>query len=140
MMIPAQIVDARKKYHASLLQSVLTINKDGIPSNADKDSKLSVSIAKGIAENLESTTGERLAGQTSGSAFETINAEFVRDTFLTLNHMTMRSTQLGLLSMQRFLNELLSELQMVADHSYMRVFPQNGQFVRIGVRTVARKH
>lgn len=83
----AHIFEARKKYHAKLLQSVLTINDKGIPSNADKDSKLSVRIAQGIAEILESSTGERLAGQTSGSEFEVINAEFIRDTFLCLGHI-----------------------------------------------------
>lgn len=86
-MTNALIAKARKKYHASLLQSVLTINNQGVPSNADKDSKLSVNIAKGIAELLESEAGERLAGQTSGSEFEAINAEFIRDTFLGLNHI-----------------------------------------------------
>lgn len=77
----------RKKYHANLLQSVLTVNRDGVPSNADKDSKLSVRIAKGIADILESETGERLAAQTSGSAFETCNANFLRETFLQLAHI-----------------------------------------------------
>ncbi len=86
-MTNALIAKARKKYHASLLQSVLTVNSQGVPSNADKDSKLSVRIAKGIAELLESEAGERLAGQTSGSEFEAINAEFIRDTFLGLNHI-----------------------------------------------------
>ncbi|UFJ41623.1 NgoMIV family type II restriction endonuclease [Brevibacillus humidisoli] len=86
-MTNALIAKARKKYHASLLQSVLTVNSQGVPSNADKDSKLSVRIAKGIAEILESEAGERLAGQTSGSEFEAINAEFIRDTFLALNHI-----------------------------------------------------
>jgi hypothetical protein len=52
-----------------------------------KTVKLSVRIAKGIAEILESEAGERLAGQTSGSEFEAINAEFIRDTFLVLNHI-----------------------------------------------------
>lgn len=86
-MKDALTAKARKKYHASLLQSVLTVNSQGVPSNADKDSKLSVRIAKGIAELLESEAGERLAGQTSGSEFEAINAEFIRDTFLGLNHI-----------------------------------------------------
>lgn len=86
-MSHAQIAVARKKYHAKLLQTVLTVNSQGIPSNADKDSKLSVKIAKGIAEILEYETGERLAGQTSGSEFETINAEFIRETFLSLGHI-----------------------------------------------------
>jgi len=78
---------ARRKYHARLLSTVLTINSQGIPANADKDNKLSVRIAKGIAEILESETGERLAAQTSGSEFESINAEFLLETFLSLGHI-----------------------------------------------------
>jgi len=81
------ILEARRQYHSNLLRTVLTINDKGIPSNADKDSRLSVLIARGIAEQLESSTGERLAGQTSGSEFEAVNAEFIRSTFLSLAHI-----------------------------------------------------
>lgn len=77
----------RKKYHKRLLEGVLCINSNGIPSNADKDSKISVRIAQGIAEQLKSEVGERLAGQTSGSEFETINTEFLQNTFLKLKHI-----------------------------------------------------
>lgn len=78
---------ARKAYHTRLLQSVLRTSEKGVPSNADKDSKLSVRIASSIAHQLESETGERLAGQTSGSEFETINAEYLSQTFLKLDHI-----------------------------------------------------
>lgn len=83
----ALFAEARKAYHAALLSSVLTIDSNGIPSNADKDSRTSVNIAKGISELLKSEAGERLAGQTSGSAFETCNADFIRSTFLELGHI-----------------------------------------------------
>jgi NgoMIV restriction enzyme len=83
----SQFAAARKAYHTRLLQSVLRISEKGIPSNADKDSRLSVKIASSIAHQLESETGERLAGQTSGSEFETINAEYLRETFLKLGHI-----------------------------------------------------
>ncbi|MGO9613051.1 MAG: NgoMIV family type II restriction endonuclease [Dissulfurispiraceae bacterium] len=85
--VGALIARARKRYHANLLRNVLTINDRGVPSNADKDSKLSIRIAKGIADQLELEVGERLAGQTSGSEFESINTEFVRETFLHLGHI-----------------------------------------------------
>lgn len=87
MMMDAHIAATRKKFHKNLLKSVLTINSNGIPSNADKDSKLSVRIATGIAEILQFVTGERLAGQTSGSEFETITSEFIREAFLPLQHI-----------------------------------------------------
>lgn len=83
----ALITEARKRYHAKLLRSVLTVNTAGVPSNADKDNGLSVKIAYGIARQLESETGERLAGQTSGSKFEAINASFIQETFLALGHI-----------------------------------------------------
>jgi len=83
----SELAAARKAYHAHLLRGVLTINDKGVPSNADKDSRLSVKIASSIARQLESETGERLAGQTSGSEFESINAEFVRETFLKMGHI-----------------------------------------------------
>jgi hypothetical protein len=84
---PSELELERKRYHSELLNSVLTINSEGIPSNADKGNRLSVAIAAGIADLLESSTGERLAGQTSGSKFETINTEFINNTFKLMGHI-----------------------------------------------------
>ncbi len=83
----AYFSEARKKYHANLLNSILTVGSDGIPSNADKDSRLSVEIAKGITNLLETNIGLKAAGQTSGSKFEIINMEFLKDTFLKLSNI-----------------------------------------------------
>ena len=71
----AYFSEARKKYHANLLNSILTVGSNGIPSNADKDSRLSIQIAKGITNLLESNVGVKVkaAGQTIGSQFELIN-------------------------------------------------------------------
>lgn len=62
---------------------MLTIDKQGIPSNADKSSKLSIDIAKGIAKLLWSSMQEqeKTVGQTSGAKFEQINMEFLAETF-----------------------------------------------------------
>ncbi len=62
---------------------VLTIDKNGIPSNADKASSLSINIAKGIAKQLWSPEQDqsKAVGQTSGAKFEQINMEFLADTF-----------------------------------------------------------
>ncbi len=81
------LAGARKHYHAALLDSVLIVDDKGIPSNADKSSTASVKIAQGIAEQLQSETGTRLAGQTSGNAFEEYNANFLRETFPNLGHI-----------------------------------------------------
>lgn len=44
----ALISQARKDYHKELLcKGVLTVDKNGVPSNADKDSKLSVAVVTG---------------------------------------------------------------------------------------------
>lgn len=80
---------ARKKYHAKLLQSVLTVNNQGMLSNADKDSRLSVRITQGIAEILKFETGIHLTDQTSGGEFGVISTEFLQDTFLQLGHIRL---------------------------------------------------
>lgn len=88
MNAAAAFLEARRAFHASLLDSILTINSAGVASNADKDSKSSVAIAKGIANLLKAETiGERSAGQTSGSQFESACSAFVKETFLKLGHL-----------------------------------------------------
>lgn len=81
------IAQERKRYHESLLrEGVLTIDKNGIPSNADKSSKLSVSIALGIANRLMAETHDKSVGQTSGAKFEQLNMEFLTNTFPQLQN------------------------------------------------------
>lgn len=88
MNLPAAFSDARKAFHAQLLKTTLTINNAGVVSNADSSNKASKVIAKGIADLLNADTiGERIAGQTSGNQFESICADFVRETFLKLSHL-----------------------------------------------------
>lgn len=84
----ALIAEARKNYHQNLLQSgVLTIDTKGIPSNADSSSRLSIAIAKGIAEQLLAETHEKAVGQTSGSKFEQLNMQFLAETFPFLQNI-----------------------------------------------------
>ncbi len=88
MAAAADFVEARIAYHASLLKNLLSIDEDGVASNADKHSPNSVNIAHGIAQRLKSEVGsKRQAGQTSGSRFEDACAEFVRNTFSKLGHL-----------------------------------------------------
>lgn len=57
----------RQKYHNSLIkEGVLTIDRDGVASNADKANKLSCQIANGIANALLAQTSEKRKGQTLG--------------------------------------------------------------------------
>lgn len=82
------LAEARKKYHESLLKyGVLTINEKGIPSNADSASKLSITIARGIANQLMVETHDKAVGQTSGAKFEQINMEFLKSTFPKLQNL-----------------------------------------------------
>lgn len=70
-----------------LEEGVLTIDKDGIPSNADRDSKSSVALAQGIAAELEAEVKTKAQGQTSGAKFESINVEFLEKTFTQLQNL-----------------------------------------------------
>lgn len=84
----AAFVQARKAFHARLLESILTIDKTGIVSNADSSSRSSKAIASGIAERLQAQTiSARSADQTAGDKFESICAQFVRETFPRLSHL-----------------------------------------------------
>lgn len=82
------ILTARKNYHKLLLsERILTVDSSGVPSNADKDSKLSIAIAKGLAGMLLAETGDKIMGQTSGAKFEAANMEFLNATFPRLGKL-----------------------------------------------------
>lgn len=84
----ALISKARKNYHQELLSNgVLTVDTRGIPSNADSSSKLSISIARGIADQLMVEVREKTVGQTSGAKFEQINMQFLSETFPKLQNL-----------------------------------------------------
>jgi len=86
--VSSLIANARAEFHRALLDGVLKVNAQGVASNADKDSKSSVAIAKGIADRLGSNVeGVRLAGQTSGNQFELLCEAFLRATFPQLQHL-----------------------------------------------------
>ncbi len=88
MYARAEFAEARADFHTALLQSCLTIDPQGRPSNSDSSNQASVAIAKGIANRLKAeTVGERAAGQTSGNQFEAVCADFVRATFPRLGHL-----------------------------------------------------
>lgn len=79
---------ARSEFHSKLLlNGTLSVSTDGVPSNADKSSKLSKRIAEGIADQLEAAEGAKAAGQTSGSYFEEAIRDFLLDTFPYLSNL-----------------------------------------------------
>lgn len=78
----------RRRFHAALLQGILTLSAQGIPSNADKDSRLSRDLATAILEAIGGARTEtKGAGQTAGRNFEAICAGFLQRTFLALAHI-----------------------------------------------------
>lgn len=83
----SEISKFRKQFHAAVLEHILTM-ENGVPSNADKSSPLSVALAKGIVDRIgKASERERLAGQTSGNKFENICRDFIQQTFLRLGHL-----------------------------------------------------
>ncbi len=84
----ALIAMHRKAFHKALVENgVLAISESGVPTNADSSSVASKRIASGIAERLMAESHERHAGQTSGSKFETLVADYVAFTFPELQHI-----------------------------------------------------
>ncbi len=77
----------RKNYHKALLESILTVDGNGVASNADKSSRMSVAIAKGITDKLMVDTKTKALGQTSGARFEEINMAFLESTFPKLQNI-----------------------------------------------------
>ena len=63
------------------------MDTSGVPSNADKSSRISCAIAKGIAQRLMAETHEKTLGQTAGAQFEQLNMEFLLETFPKLQHL-----------------------------------------------------
>ena len=84
----ALIAQARRRYHSGLLANgVLTVDTNGVPSNADRSSNLSIAIAQGIARRLMACEQEKALGQTAGAKFEQLNMEFIEATFPYLQNL-----------------------------------------------------
>lgn len=80
------IKTARSDYHAALRSDVYVISGQ-YPTNADKDSNASRTIATHLASSLGVLPGTRLAPQTVGARFEKHTMDFLRATFLKLGHL-----------------------------------------------------
>ena len=87
-MADAWFTRARREFHATILESILTRSAVGVPSNADKASKPSIAISNAILDQLGSAiTAPKLPGQTAGSDFESIGATFVRVCFERMRNL-----------------------------------------------------
>lgn len=87
---PPVLEQARKKYHERLLGDVWGY-REGVPTNADKDSRTSRAIAERLAQVVASSTGVPLreistSGQALGKRFTEHTREFLKETFLRLWH------------------------------------------------------
>lgn len=84
----AIIAEARRAFHHSLIaREVLSIDRAGVSSNADKDSKPSCAIGKLVADKLRAKVGAKLPAQSAGKKFEELVCKFLRDTFPRLQHL-----------------------------------------------------
>ena len=82
------IAEARKAFHQSLIEKgVLSVDKDGIPSNADGSNKPSCAIGALVAKTIGAKKGEKLPAQSAGSVFEELVCTFLKDTFPKLQHL-----------------------------------------------------
>ncbi|NJL58649.1 MAG: hypothetical protein HC887_02360 [Desulfobacteraceae bacterium] len=83
-----QIELLRQQYHKAICEKLLSVDKNGIPSNADKHSEISVSLAKGILKEIGVTESrQKSAGQTAGKVFEQLTSQYLESVFLKLQHL-----------------------------------------------------
>lgn len=83
-----QLKKLRGEYHKKIFSSLLSLDKNGVPSNADKHSKLSVELALGIVKEIAlEVSSEQGSGQTSGKSFEKITSEYLQQAFKLLLHL-----------------------------------------------------
>lgn len=79
---------ARNAFHGALLERVLFADQNGVLSNSDSSQKVSIKIARALAEQLGSVSvKDRLDGQKSGDLFEVEIASFIKEAFLRLGHL-----------------------------------------------------
>ena len=139
----ALIAQARQKYHLELLANgVLTIDANGVPSNADRSSALSISIAQGIAERLMANEQKKAVGQTAGAKFEQINMEFIEATFPYLQNLRPGKWHIAKLG-----NRNSIKTSSFAQYEHLAIYPfftplslQSGQCEATVRRTAEQKH
>jgi hypothetical protein len=82
------IDELRLKFHKDLWRDILFVTSDGIPNIADKGSKASVKIAKGIVDRINQPCRQDApSGQEIGSLFEKNVSVFLEKSFSLLQHI-----------------------------------------------------
>lgn len=84
----ALIAVSRDTFHRELVsRGVLTVDKNGVPSNADTGNKPSCAIGKLVADKLNACLGDKLPAQSAGKIFEELVCTFLSETFPMLQHL-----------------------------------------------------
>lgn len=103
-MTQALLAKERTEFHKALLDTILTVDAGGIPSNADRSNKLSIALAQGIRSRIidhirmgadmalekqadYSVSHAKAKGQSSGKIFEQKVADFLTATFPHMQHL-----------------------------------------------------
>ncbi|MDX2061762.1 MAG: NgoMIV family type II restriction endonuclease [Bacteroidia bacterium] len=82
------IAEARQRLFAHLLDSILTLDTDGVPSLADRGNRASVAIAQHLCRQLgELRVAIKQPGQGQGKVFEKAVEAFVSSVFGELRHL-----------------------------------------------------
>lgn len=88
MKCEAIIANARKEFHRALVaQSILSIDQNGVASNADSGNSPSCAIAGIVAKALGAKSGKKLAAQSSGNRFEAEVCNFIQACFPKMQHL-----------------------------------------------------
>lgn len=84
----------RKEYHAAIINELLRLSEKGVPNNADKYSRISVALAKGILDQIATQTKTvQLSGQTAGKSFEKLTTSYLEKVFKEINHLRVGDFQ-----------------------------------------------
>jgi NgoMIV restriction enzyme len=88
---------ARARLHKALAKDTLVfVGAENMPTNADKDNKLSVNIATVLAKSLGAVKSRsRPAGQTLGTKFEQHCQTYLTETFHLLGHLRPGKWRIG---------------------------------------------
>ena len=79
--------DLRREYHSKICQNILA-ERQGMPNNADRGSRTSQRLARGIATRLPfPISSSPRSGQTTGRLFEEVTAWFLTQAFEMLSHI-----------------------------------------------------
>ncbi|MBQ6337693.1 MAG: type II restriction endonuclease [Kiritimatiellae bacterium] len=88
MKSDALFSELRGKFHRKLINAgILSLDADGVASNADRSNVPSRMIAQIVATRLGAATATKQKGQSSGARFEEVVREFVEASFPLLQHL-----------------------------------------------------